>query len=250
MKRTTMIFLVLLLAVGLMLPATAMAAKKGKKSKGSKNKSPSGTNVRMFDIAADFGLPVFGLMPFGKVTDNDNDVEVDLSGQGTVSFPYMGLHFTLYPSTEWYIQLGLGYLHHSGDMEFTSDDVKQIDGDKEDWTMNGLRLDAGIGKIFGKFGRVRPKAGAGLGIWRLSFTPDTDEYDSKSFIGWTVGPYGLVGVDADVIRQRKFDIFAGINLRTDILYTIGPLKWEGSGDKEVTMLYWPWSIYLSAGLRF
>ncbi len=251
MKRTATILLIALLAIGFLLPATAMAAKKSKKKKGKKKtKTPAGHNVRMFDVAADFGLPAFGLIPFGTVSDADNDVEAGFSGSGAVSFPYMGLHFTLYPASDWYIQFGIGYLHHSGEVEFKSDDIKTIDGDKEDWSMNCFRLDAGIGKIFGKFKRVRPKAGAGLGIWRLSWGPDGDQFDDETFAGWTVGPYGLVGVDADIVRNKMGDIFAGINLRTDILYTIGPLEYSGSGDTEATMLYWPWSIYLSGGLRF
>lgn len=250
MKRTTLYILVAIVVIGLLLPGTALAAKKKKKSKAGKGSSPpaaSARKTRFADVAVDFGLPAFGVLQLGKITAGDT--ETDFSGSGTVSFPYMGVHAALYPAKDWYIQFGLGYLHHSGTGEFSSDDIKTLDGDEFDWGLNAFRLDAGIGKIFGTFSRVRPKAGAGLGIWYLSWY--TEEYDKdETFSGWTVAPYGLVGVDADVVRGRASDIFVGINLRTDLIYTLSPFEFSGKGDADAKFFYMPWSIYLNAGLRF
>jgi hypothetical protein len=247
MKRTAMMMLVALIAVGLALPGVAEAAKKkGNKKKGHK---AGGVNTRMFDVGVDFGVPAYGVFQFGTLTDNGNDDKIDLSGAGTVSFPYMGAHFTLYPSRTWYIQFGIGYLRQNGKADLSSDDIKNFTKRDEDWNLDGFRLDAGIGKVFGQFSRIRPKAGAGLGIWGLSWEYETSQGD-ETYTGWTVAPYGLVGVDFDVAKMKKWDFFAGVNLRTDLIYTIAPLEYDGKEDYELTFFYMPWSIFLSGGIRF
>lgn len=259
MKRTAIIFLIVLLTIGLVLPGSALAAKKKKKGDGDKkdkdNSSQSimGTKTRMFDSGVDLGLPAFGYLGLGtiKYTANDKDQSIDFSGSGTVSFPYLGAHFSLYPAKTWYLQFGLGMIHQSGQVTLKSDDQPDLDGDKVDWGVNAFRLDAGIGKIFGSYAKIRPKAGAGLGILYTSYYFDKGDWKDETFAGWTVAPFGLLGVDFDVYQSKGWgDIFAGINLRGDLIYSLAPLEYSGKGDATMTCLWFPISLYLSGGLRF
>lgn len=255
-KRISFMVVVLLLIVALAIPGSALAAKKdkdkgGEKSKGSASK-PAGTRgERYFEAGVDLGMPVYGFLQLGKMTikTDDGDQEMDFSGNGTFSFPYFGAHFTLWPSDTLGIQFSLGYHRQTGTAEFSSDDNEKVDGQEFDWSINAFHLDAALFKTFAASGVIRPKIGGGLAIWYLNFS-DIDSDEDESYTGWTVGPFGLLGVDFDVYRTRPFDIFASVNLRTDIIYSLAPMEYSGDADAEARMLYWPFTIYASGGIRF
>lgn len=237
MKRYIIISLVVLVTVVLLAPVAHAAKKKS-----------SGLGMNSFDIAVDFGLPIAGFIPYGSINDSDGDDWGSISGVGNVSFPYMGLHAALYPDRGWYIQFDfLTYQRQSGKGTFTPDD-KDLDDQDFDWVINRfMLLDAGLGKVFGKNKKVRPKAGAGLGIHYMSFYDDDAE---ESAAGWAVGPFGQIGVDVTVTKIRKVgELFIGGNLRLDLIWNWQPYEFEDS-EGELSMVYLPLSAFVSTGLRF
>ncbi len=251
MNKRFSIILAIFLIVTLVVPGAALAAKKGgDKSKGS-SKPGSVKSERYFEAGVDLGMPAFGLLQLGniKAKVNGDEVKTDFSGTGTFGFPYFGAHFTLWPSKTLGIQFSLGYLHETGAAEFSSDDNEKLDGEEFDWSINAFHLDAALFKCFASSGIIRPKIGGGLAIWYLNFS-DLDNDEDESYTGWTVAPFGLLGVDFDVYRTRPFDVFASVNVRTDIIYSLAPLEYSGKGDAEARMLYWPFTLYVSGGIRF
>jgi len=244
MKRLTIIAIVALLVVVLFVPV-AGAAKKKKKKKPS---ASSGSGLaNSFDVAVDLGLPVAGFVPYGSFNVDGEDAG-SFGGVGSIGFPYLGLHAALYPARDWYIQFGvLTYLRQGGEGTYRYDD-EDLDDQDFDYVINRFCLvDAGLGKIFGKNKRIRPKAGAGLGVHYVSFS-DEDADDSAT--GWAVGPYGLVGVDFDVTKLKGMgQLFIGANLRLDLIWNWAPYEMDDN-DVEVSMVYLPLSAFLSTGLRF
>jgi len=240
MKRHLTISLVVLLAVFLLAPA-ANAAKKGS----------SGVGMTSFDVAVDFGLPIAGFFPYGSIDDEDGEDLGSISGMGNVSFPYLGLHGALYPDRGWYIQFDfLTYQRQSGEATLSPED-EDLDDQDFDFVVNRfMLLDAGLGKVFGKNKRVRPKAGAGLGVHYMSFFMDVENGKDESASGWAIGPFGQVGVDVTVTKIKKMgELFVGGNLRLDLIWNWQPYEFEDS-HSELSTVYLPLSAFLSTGLRF
>ena len=203
---------------------------------------------RSFDVGVDIGLPVAGFIPYGTIT-GDNGLDGTVSGSGTVSFPYLGLHARLYPKPSWFIQFDfLNYLRQPGQGTWSTEDDAGNKHD-EDFKFVVSRftvLDFGLGKNFST-GRVRPNAGAGLGIHYLSFT---DQHADDNASGWAIGPYGQIGVDFTATKLRRIgDLFFGVNIRLDVIYNWAPITFEDS-NTDVTLVYIPLSFFASGGLRF
>jgi hypothetical protein len=226
------------------------------------NNAPNEVKQNFWDAGVDIGLPVVGYLGLGSLTLG-HGAKVDMSGTGTVSFPYLGAHFSLYPSPTWYIQFGLGWLRQEGTLNFgtvhqgnLSDAAYQNEKDAfksqtMDWGLNSFKIDAGIFKLFGSSQIVRPKAGIGVGIYYLSFF-DRNHQPNDTWNGWTVGPFGVIGVDFDVYHNRKVGtFFVGLNARLDLVYTISDLAGNGTHKgSDASLLWTPLSLYGTIGFRF
>jgi hypothetical protein len=247
MKRFSVILMVV--GVALILPFAAVEAAQTHPPPHPNQPAPPLASARSFDVAVDVGLPVAGFIPYGKLSGS-HGLDGTLSGIGSVSFPYFGLHARAYPSPSWYIQMDLlNYSHQTGTGTWTFKNKDTGNTSKQDMTFVVNRLnviDFGIGKMLAT-GRVRPNAGFGLGVHYVSFA---DEHAHDSAAGWAVGPFGQLGVDITATKIRRVgDLFFGVNLRLDLIWNWQDYQFDKS-NSNLSMVYLPLSFFVSGGLRF
>jgi hypothetical protein len=233
------------------LTATAAFAELAANQPAKPAGNASEVTEHFWDVGLDIGLPVYSAMQLGTL--NTPQGKVNMTGTGTASFPYLGAHFSLFPSPSWFVQFGLGWIHQTGTAKFTTDvaNLKQNWNDVNfDWGMNVFRLDAGIFKILGSSQMVRPKIGIGLGGDYLSFFDEA--HANKTWSGWTLFPYVLLGLDVQVYSRKNIGTFlVGADLRADVVYTLSALHSTVAGDSDtLTFLWIPLSVYVTAGWRF
>jgi len=234
MMKRIVPMLVVVVMVALMAPSLAFAKKKV-------------TSRDDFQAGFDVGTYIYGVIPYGSWENTKNDLDGSISGQGGMG-PIIGAHFNLMAASSLIIHLDIAYSYQGGDATWEFDD-EDVAGQKEydfDYGMNMFRGSVGIGKYIARTGKVLPYYMGGLGLHYLTFS-DKDWDESAS--GGGVGLWGALGVDAKLLKSQGMQVFAGGQVRMDMIYTVNPLEHSDS-DTDISMFYIPLQILLTAGVMF
>ncbi|MBZ0273481.1 hypothetical protein K8I61_15690 [bacterium] len=231
MRRLAVVLLILPLAIGLGAGAADAAKKKSKL--GSK---------KSFQVGADLGAYVFSYTPFGNATFLEEDASFSASGGFG---PIFGAHAKLFAGGGLIIYVDMAYSYQSGtaEIEFDNEDLPNP-SQEFDYGLEMFRGSVGFGKSIMATSVVMPYWLLGAGLHHLAFQ---EEDEDEAATGTGLGPFGVIGVDARITKYRGTAFYAGGQLRLDIIYSVTPLERD---QAEITMLYAPIALILSAGAEF
>lgn len=193
-----------------------------------------------FQAGLDVGSYIFGTIPFASAEFEGS--EASFSGSGGMG-PIFGAHFNMYAAKNYIIHADVAYSYQSGQAKVDFDD-KGLEDQDFDYAMNMFRFSLGLGRTILESRMVMPYWMLGMGLHSMSFR---DKDDGETSRGTGVGPWGALGVDGKILRTKGLQIFAGGQLRMDLIYTISPLK---SKDTEITMGYLPVQFLITGGIMF
>lgn len=231
-KRIILIALVVVLAV----PMVASAKKMKRK----------GIDATDFQVGADLGANIFGFIPYADATVG-NEEAASFSGSGGFG-PVFGIHANLYPAANWIIHADAGYANQGGtaDIDFENE---ALEDQEDDYALNLWRFSLGAGQKIIPTSKILPYWLLGLSVEsvRLRFEDDDDPY-----VGTGLGPFGALGVDVQVTKMGGMYVYAGGQLRMDLIYTVTPLDYSGDTpfDQEIKMGYIPFGLLLTGGVMF
>ncbi|MCB9475671.1 MAG: hypothetical protein H6684_16865 [Deltaproteobacteria bacterium] len=237
MKCRSIWWFVVVLAVALVVPGVASA-----------KSEKTGMMEDTVQVGADLGLNIFGTIPFasGKFEGED----ATFSGSGNFG-PAFGVHVNGYFAREWIGHLDVGYFSQSGSADVNFDNA-DLEDQEFDWVMNVFRLSIGGGRSLfsSKDTRlINPYFLVGLGLYGVYFR-DQDEDDSAS--GQGLGPWGLIGVDGQIMRKKNYKIVGGLQLRGDLIVA-SDLSMDGQEagkETEISLGYFPVALIVTGGVQF
>ena len=237
MKRHTLL-LVFVLILALLLPSAALAKKKKAKTLMSDN----------FQAGLDLGTYFYGAIPYASVEFNEE--EATFSGSGGFG-PIIGAHFNMFAAEEWIIHIDLAYSYQSGTATVKFDNEELEDSEKDfDYGLEMFRGSVGVGQSLMATRIINPYWLLGIAGHHLAFQEDDED---EAATGAGVGPWGALGVDAKIVKQKGLTFFGGAQFRLDLIYSVSPLKRKEStsvSQAEITMFYVPLSFILTGGVQF